>query len=386
MHRKLGFRRLLAAPVLAALMLQGCVYNSATGPSKKVVVRGISTLTSESIKVIPLDQATVSRMAALARTERFSDAFPDTAPAGTIAGRGDLLAITIWEAPPAALFGGMSSTGLVPTNAPANGVTLPDQIVSAGGYVTVPFAGEMRVLGRSGPEIARDIVGRLNGKAHLPQAIVRIIRNGAAEATMLGDVFNNMRVPLTPKGERILDALALAGGVKQPVGKIALQITRGDQMQTMALSSIIADPRQNVMLQPGDVVTALFQPFSFTALGATGKNAEVPFEATGLSLDQAIGRAGGLMDDRSDPRGVFVFRLEDPATLPDATESAAGKVPVIYHVDLKDPGSYFLMQGFAMRNKDVIFVSNSSNADTKKVLDMVSSFLSSAAAATIILP
>jgi polysaccharide biosynthesis/export protein len=386
MHRKLGSLKIIAVCTLVALTLQGCIYQSATGPNKKVVSRGISSVTPEAIKVVPLDQATVNRMAAQGRTALFAEAFPDTAPAGTVAGRGDLLAITIWEAPPAALFGGMSTSGLVPTNAPASGVSLPEQMVSASGYVTVPYAGEVRVLGQTGPQIAREIVGRLSGKAHIPQAIVRIIRNGASEATVLGDVTNNMRVPLTPQGERVLDVLAKAGGIKQPVGKIALQITRGQQMHIMPLSQIIADPRQNVMLQPGDVVTALFQPYSFTALGATGKNAEVPFEATGLSLDQAIGRAGGLVDDRSDPRGVFLFRLEDPAALADGSPGTGAKVPVVYRVDLKDPGSYFLMQGFQVRNKDVIFVANSSNADTKRVLDMVSSFLSSAAAATIILP
>ena len=36
------------------------------------------------------------------------------------------------------------------------------------------------------------------------------------------------------------------------------------------------------VLQPGDVVTSLFQPLSFTVLGATGKNEELNFEAQGI--------------------------------------------------------------------------------------------------------
>jgi polysaccharide export outer membrane protein len=63
------------------------------------------------------------------------------------------------------------------------------------------------------------------------------------------------------------------------------------------------------------VVTALFQPYSFTALGATGANAEIAFEATGITLAQALGRAGGLQDQRADVRGAFLFRLEDPRAL-----------------------------------------------------------------------
>jgi polysaccharide export outer membrane protein len=56
-------------------------------------------------------------------------------------------------------------------------------------------------------------------------------------------------------------------------------------------------------LHPDDVVTALYQPYSFTALGAVGRNAEIDFEGTGLTLTQALGRIGGLRDDRADIKG-----------------------------------------------------------------------------------
>ena len=60
---------------------------------------------------------------------------------------------------------------------------------------------------------------------------------------------------------------------------MTLQVTRGNQVKAMALDTIIRDPKQNIVLQPGDVITALFQPLSFTVLGATGKNEEINFEA-----------------------------------------------------------------------------------------------------------
>ncbi|MGR5342328.1 sugar ABC transporter substrate-binding protein, partial [Vibrio astriarenae] len=83
-----------------------------------------------------------------------------------------------------------------------------------------------------------------------------------------------------------------------------IQVTRGNTVQTLPLQTIIRDPHQNVPLRAGDVVTALFQPLSFTALGATGKNQEINFEAQGITLAQAIARAGGLEDSRSDAQGV----------------------------------------------------------------------------------
>jgi multidrug efflux pump subunit AcrB len=58
------------------------------------------------------------------------------------------------------------------------------------------------------------------------------------------------------------------------------------------------------MRDGGDVLAALYQPLSFTALGATGKNDEINFEAQGITLAQALGRVNGLQDARSDARGL----------------------------------------------------------------------------------
>jgi polysaccharide export outer membrane protein len=146
----------------------------------------------------------------------------------------------------------------------------------------------------------------------------------------------------------------------------------------MPLDAIVRDPTQNVMLQAGDVITAIFQPYSFVALGAVGQNAEVPFEGGGISLAQALGRIGGLRDDRADVRSVFVFRLEHPEVLdPEmartARRTAEGLVPVVYRLDLGQGASFFTAQDFGIRDRDVLYVSNAPIADLQKFLNIVSS-------------
>ena len=182
-------------------------------------------------------------------------------------------------------------------------------------------------------------------------------------------------MPLTAKGERLLDAIAAAGGVRQPVGRMTVQITRGETVQAMALDAVILDPRQNIILQPGDVVTALYQPLSFTALGATGKNEEIAFEAQGITLAQALARAGGVQDARADASGVFIFRFEEPAMLAAADNNVPttpdGRIPVVYRLDLKDPRSFLVAQGFRMRNKDVVYVANAPAAELQKFLNIL---------------
>jgi polysaccharide export outer membrane protein len=259
----------------------------------------------------------------------------------------------------------------------ARGSTMPEQMVDQNGQIRVPFAGQIMAAGRSPAQIEREIMSRLNGKAHEPQAIVRLVRNTTAAVTVVGDVASSTRVPLTPKGERLLDILSSAGGVKQPVGKTVIQVTRGARVISMPMEAVIKDPMQNVRLQADDVVTALFQPYSFTALGATSNNAEINFEATGLTLAQALGRVGGLRDERANVRGVFVFRMEDvrgvdPALLEGAQTTQDGKVPVIYRLNMSSPISFFVAQGFQMRNKDILYVSNAPAADLQKFVGIVS--------------
>jgi polysaccharide export outer membrane protein len=145
------------------------------------------------------------------------------------------------------------------------------------------------------------------------------------------------------------------------------------------LESIIRDPQQNVPLHPGDVVTALYQPLSFTSFGATGKNEEINFEAQGITLAQALARAGGLQDQRADAQGVFLFRFEPLPLMTWPRQPVLvtldGLVPVIYRIDLKSPNTFFLAQNFPINNKDLLYVSNASATELQKFLNLVFSVI-----------
>lgn len=367
----------LSATLFAAL-LAGCSTMSGSGPSAKAIDRAARPAAADQgISIVTLDEAAARRAASFARSQRFADMFGAVEPSGTIIGTGDVLDIAIWEAPPAVLFGA-TAPGASIGGSLAQSVGIPQQVVGEDGTVTIPFVGSVSVRGRSPQDVGRLIVARLAGRAHSPQAIVRLAQNDSKAITVMGEVNATRRLPLTPRGERLLDALAAAGGSRQPIAKTTVQLTRAGRTAAMPLDAVVRDPAQNVMLQPGDVVTAIFQPYSFVALGAVGQNAEVPFEGGGISLAQALGRIGGLRDDRADVRGVFVFRLEhpevlDPDTARTARRTAEGLVPVVYRLDLGQGASFFAAQDFAIRDRDVVYVSNAPIADLQKFLSIVSS-------------
>lgn len=368
--------------VAAVLLLGGCASSPgwipSTGPSQTQVGEAQDSRGITGIQVVDVTDSVARKLLSSNQSKLFSDAFPPTTAPGLVVNAGDVLEVTIWEAPPAMLFSSGVTTDARSGPSGARNTSLPEQMIGTDGTLNIPFAGLIHVIGLTPHQIEEAIANKLKGMANKPQVLVRTTRNNSANVTVVGEFASNVRMPLTSKGERLLDALAAAGGVRQPVSKITLQLTRGDTVQSLPLETVIKDPRQNIQLAPGDVVTSLYQPLSFTALGATGKNEEVNFEAQGISLAQALARSGGLQDNRADARGVFVFRFESPSALDWPNKPVAvtpdGKVPVVYRMDLKDPASFFVAQGFAIQNKDVVYVSNAPAAEMQKFLNILWSF------------
>lgn len=377
----LRVRRVLLYAV-TGLALTSC---QSFGPSRGDITRAASVPDASGQGAVPIKIVEVGRDASFrvppARvTPAFSVALQGAVPIGTTVDVGDALEITIWEAPPATLFGGgMADTRIGTAISTARPTTLPETLVGPDGTISVPFAGAISARGMTLRNIEIEIVRRLRGKANAPQALVRLVRNATATVTVVGEVNQSARLPLTPRGERLLDVLAQAGGVKPPVNLTTIQVTRGGRSYRMPLSAVIERNENNVIVAKDDIITALFQPYSFTVLGAAGRNDEIRFEAFGITLSQALGRIGGLQDGRANPRGVFLFRWQDrsaPSRLAD---------PVIYSFDLKDPSVYFTAQQFRMEDGDLIYITNSPVAELQRFVGIISqTILPAATAITVV--
>jgi polysaccharide biosynthesis/export protein len=343
------------------------------GPSRSQIETSKPSPNAAAIQVIDVDDALTRRLLAQRTSRMFSETLGNKRIVSRTVGPGDMLEVSIWEAAPATLFSAVPlNSNVIATSRPT---TLPEQPIDDDGFIMVPFAGRVPAAGKTLPAIEDEIVRRLRSKANQPEVLVRMTRNLSSNATVVGEVNASTRVPLVPGNERLLDALAAAAGVRQPVNKMTIQVTRADNVYSLPLETIIRDPQQNVPLQPGDVVTALFQPYSFTALGATGKNEEVNFETQGITLAQALARSGGLIDSRSNARGVFIFRFEPKAALDwphqPVMATAEGMVPAVFRIDLSDPASFFLIQNFPIENRDILYVSNAPITEVQKFLNVL---------------
>ncbi|MDO4907633.1 polysaccharide biosynthesis/export family protein [Neisseria sp.] len=359
------------------LVLAGCGGLPTSGPKQRDVMalKNNQAQAAPDVSVVDVDDKVVSALYAADRGQSFADFGGRGSGFADVVGSGDVLEITLWEAAPAVLFGGaLNSVG----SGSAQTVNLPPQVVDTRGMVSVPFLGNVKVGGKTPDRIRLEIVGRLKKMANQPQAVVRVAQNNSSNVTVIR-AGKSIRMPLTGHRERVLDAVAAVGGTDSGVQDISVQLTRGGMVRTVALETVTADTAQNVVLRPGDVLTLLTKPLSFTALGALGQNRQVPFSAKGMNLGEALGEAGGLQDRRSNPRGVFVFRYQPVSALPGAEQEkwlgkgygSAMEVPTVYRMDLKNANSLFWLQRFPMRDKDIVYAANAPVAEIQKFLQFV---------------
>ena len=257
------------------------------------------------------------------------------------------------------------------------GATIPDQPVAADGAISVPYAGRVPAAGQTPGSVQQSIEALLADKALEPQALVIVKKSAANAVTVAGEVVAGARVPLSPGGDRLLQAIAAAGGARTPVHETFVRLSRSGVTATIPLERLVADPTENIYAQPGDILTLVRIPQTFSVFGATGRNAAITFEADKITLSEALAKSRGLNDDLANPKGVFLFRYEPVSIVraldqPIATRAPDGISPVVYRFDLADASSYFIADRFPVRDKDIIFVADAGAAQVQKLFTLFS--------------
>jgi len=256
------------------------------------------------------------------------------------------------------------------------GATIPDQPVAPDGRIDIPYAGRVSAAGRTPAQVQQTIEALLASKALGPQVLVIVKRSDANAVTVAGEVVAGARVPLSSGGDRLLQVIAAAGGAKTPVYETFVRLSRHGVTATIPLERLVAEPDENIYAQPGDFITLVRTPQTFSVFGATGRNAAITFDAANINLSQALAKSRGLRDDLANPKGVFLFRHEPVSIIqaldqPIAPREPDGTSPVAYRFDFSDASSYLIADRFPVRDKDIIFVSDAGAVQVQKVFTLL---------------
>lgn len=354
-----------------AFGISGCTALPSAGPEVATSYAAINPPANVPHAVVNVTPDVV-RVLGQSRTRGGFGQFRGPGAASIRIGVGDVVGVTIFEASPGGLFIPLEST-----NSNGNFVNLPDQKVDSAGNISVPYAGTIHVVGQEPAAIQRVIEQRLASRAIEPQAVVAIKNQTSSEISVLGDVNQPASFQVNSDGERILDVIAKAGGPKQPGYETYVTLQRGKKKSTIYFQRLVREPSNNIYVLPNDTIYVYGEPHAFMAFGASGENGRFDFADETITLSDAIGKAGGLLDARANPGAVLVYRIEDRET--------AGKlgvplekftddhIPVIYQFNLRDPGGFFLASSFNVCNKDVVYIGNAAVVQFLKAVDVVGS-------------
>ena len=378
------------AVALAAGGLAACDSLPGAGPSTRDVTAAARPTASGETRfaLVDVDPNVVAKLESWTAVSMQGTFGRQQAVSTQTIGVGDSVQVAIWEAGPGLFTAPAATSDRGGSGSRAS--TIPEQVVGGrDGAITVPFAGRIPVVGKTPQQVEQAITRALDQRAIDPQVLVTVTKNVANTVSVVGEVTGGARVPLTIRGDRILDVVAEAGGTKAPAHETFVTLLRGTSTARIPMQAMLTDPTENVYVRPGDVISVAREPQTFTAAGATGQNAVVPFDAIGITLDQAIARAGGLSDMRADPAGVFVIRYERPADydqlgLRRPDPGTLSQIPVIYRVNMRDTNGFFLARRFPVRNKDIVYVSNAPATEVQKVISILLPFLGVGATAVAV--
>lgn len=290
------------------------------------------------------------------------------APSNAV-GVGDVLQVRVLEAG----AGGLFATG----NGGAGGTNFEGIVVDREGRITLPYVGEIEVLGDTPTQIQTKIVSKLAGKAIEPQSLVSIAQSENNRVTLAGDIAGPGPYRLSLRGDRVSQAIAGSGGSRFPAHETRVTVVRNGQTGSAFLSDILLRPSSDISLQRNDLIVLTHEPPRYTMTGSVLKPGTYELASAGYSVLEAVSSAGGPNDRSADPGGVFLFRYESRQRLEAAGETGLdgypttpGGIPTVYRFDLANPETQFFAQSFQLADKDALYVANASSIQLTKLLNL----------------
>nr|WP_246423271.1 polysaccharide biosynthesis/export family protein [Sulfitobacter undariae] len=342
------------------------------GPNKRQLFAGSVQREGDAFVVAVNDR--VTRATAVVPALGFSDAFLKAGRVGSDTIRaGDVLGITVYENVDDSLLG--------TEGAPAN---LEEVQVDGAGFIFIPYAGRIKAAGNSPEAIRRIITNKLADQTPDPQVEVRRAAGDGSTVSLVGAVGGQGIYPIERPTRTLATMLAKSGGITILPEVAQVTVIRGKARGTIWFEDLYQHPQLDIALRAGDKILVEQDTRAFTALGATGSQARVPFETQNLSALEAIAQVGGLLASSADPTGVFVLRNEPEVVAEQvlARNDLEGAQRMVYVLDLTEPNGMFMARDFVIRDGDTLYVTEAPFTQWTKVISAITGTASSASSLT----
>lgn len=308
----------------------------------------------------------------LERTER-REFIPDAGASPVVIGVGDTLEVTIISASDVG-FIDLTNSSLSPLSL----TTLPPQQVQSDGSISVPPIGRISANGQTVQRFETSLTQQLSEVLVAPTAVVQLTERQSARVSILGQIGAPGTFSIDLNDMRLIELIARAGGPAARSDTLGVTLSRQGRVGRVQLDELYANPQYNIYLQPGDIVSVEPLARKFTVLGAGGLNTTLLLDENKVTLADALGQAGGLLNRRADRKGVFVYRFLPRQATQDLgatiTSNPGEPFPTVFRFDLTRPESLFLAGQFDVGDGDVLYISDGILEDIDALFSVFTNF------------
>ena len=285
-------------------------------------------------------------------------------PGSQLIRAGDLVSITIWDSQDNSLL----------TAPGQKSVRMEDMRVSGSGSIFLPYVEEVVINGLTEDQARRRVQARY--ETVVPSAQVQLsARQGRSNTvSVVGGVSSPGPQVLDTRGVTILDVLAAAGGIRPDLRYPIVRLNRGDSSYRIPAERLFATPSANTVVRGSDRIVVEAVDETFTSLGATGAETLVAFPKDRITALEAISLAGGIQDNRADPKGILVLREYSPRHLR-SDDGGPSMAQVIFTIDLTTADGLFAARNFEINPGDTVLATESPVTAARTILGLFGSVL-----------
>ncbi|TCG05685.1 sugar transporter [Paraburkholderia steynii] len=276
-----------------------------------------------------------------------------------VIGPGDVLSIVVWDHPelsmPAATTGGGPSTSGAPAVAP--GYT-----VDTNGFIQYAYIGPIKVQGLSEMGVRDMLTARLARYVRQPQMTVRVETYRSKRVYLDGEVKTPGVQVLNDVAMTLPEAINRAGGFTDKSDRSKVSLTRGDETVLVDMPDMIRNNvnPDRIILRDGDLVRVYAANDSKVfVIGEVQRPGGLPFNNGRMTLNQALGDAGGISQTSGDASQVYVVRGREVSNR------------VVYHLDATSASAMATADSFELKPNDVVFVDASALVKWSRVIGLI---------------
>jgi len=345
----------------AVVALAGCV---AASPGMHFNAHSSAVGGEKPTDVTPITMDLVREMQAHSRPTNAGVEELYATPTPYVIGPGDIISVVVWDHPELVFPTQTYSIGAafeIPTS--TGGSNVPGYVVSPSGDIQFPYAGVMKVAGKTANQVRDEMARILSRVVRNPQMTVRVLGFRSQRVYVDGEVKSPGMLAIDDAPMTLVEAINRAGGVLNATGDNSrIRVTRGEKSWYVNIPALLAkgvDPSK-ILLKSGDIVRVEQREDSkIFVTGEVVKPTSLLMRNGHLTLNEALGEAGGVSPTSAAAGKIFVIRKK------------ANNEPKVFQLDGDSPVALAVAEGFELEPKDVVYVDSRGLVNWARVMSLL---------------